>query len=64
MRASEPAVAVDRAGLREALTRLPCCTTNEDGGAQGDPLNLVLIGNPEDLFPAFVRRGWHVTEAT
>ena len=64
VRASEPAVAVDQAGLREALTRLPCCTTNEDGSAQGDPLNLVLIGNPEDLFPAFVRRGWHATEAT
>lgn len=64
VRASEPAVAVDQAGLRAALTRLPCCTTNEDGSAQGDPLNLVLIGNPEDLFPAFVRRGWHATEAT
>jgi len=55
---------VDEPGLREALTQLPCCTTNEDASAPGDPLNLVLIGNAQDLFPAFVRRGWHATEAT
>jgi hypothetical protein len=57
-------VTVDEAGLRRALTQLPCCTTNADASAPGDPLNLVLIGNAEDLFPAFVRRGWHATEAT
>lgn len=55
---------LDEAGLRKALMQLPCCTTSEDGNRPGDPLNLVLIGNAEDLFPAFVRRGWHATEAT
>jgi uncharacterized protein YceK len=64
VRADNPAVVVDQGGLREALTRLPCCTTDEAASAPGDPLNLVLIGNAEDLFPAFVRRGWHATEAT
>jgi hypothetical protein len=52
------------AELRSALEALPCCTTNKEGTAQGDPLNLVLIGNSDDLFPAFVRRGWHPTEQT
>lgn len=63
-RASAETVPVDEVGLRRALTQLPCCTTDQDASAPGDPLNLVLIGNAEDLFPAFVRRGWHATEET
>jgi hypothetical protein len=50
--------------LRHALERLPCCTTNQVGDEQGDPLNLVLIGSPENTFPALARRGWHPTEQT
>jgi hypothetical protein len=64
VRVKEPTVVIDEHGLRRALTDLPCCTSNEDVSANGDPLNLVLIGNAEDLFPAFVRRGWHATEET
>jgi len=41
---------------------LPGFTTNRKGTARGDPLNLALIGNRDDLFPAFLRRGWHPTE--
>ena len=52
----------DAAAFRHALEQLPCCTTNEDGSEQGDPLNLVLVGDAEDVFPAFIRRGWHATE--
>ena len=52
----------DEHALRQALERLPCCTTNEDGDEQGDPLNLILIGNSADIFPAFIRRNWHGTE--
>lgn len=48
--------------MRRTLEELPCCTTNEDGSEKGDPLNLVLIGDAEDIFPAFVRRRWHGTE--
>jgi len=48
--------------LRAALERLPGWTTNRNGSARGDPLNVVLIGKPDDLFPAFLRRGWHPTE--
>jgi len=50
--------------LRAALEALPCCTTNQKGTAQGDPLNLVLIGDTDDIFGALVRRGWHPTEQT
>jgi len=52
----------DEEALRRVLEELPCCTTNDDGGEYGDPLNLVLIGEPNDLVPALVRRNWHATE--
>ncbi len=48
--------------LRQMLEQLPCCTKNKKGTEEGDPLNLVLIGDVVDIFPAFIRRGWHGTE--
>lgn len=48
--------------FRAALEQLPCGTTNQQETKNGDPLNLVLIGDPQDIFPAFIRRGWHPTE--
>jgi len=50
--------------FREALEKLPSTTTNEEGDRRGDPLNLVVVGSPQDVFPAFSRRGWHGTEQT
>jgi hypothetical protein len=52
----------DEEALRRVLEELPCCTTNADGDEYGDPLNLVLIGEPNDIVPALVRRNWHATE--
>ncbi len=48
--------------LRRVLEQLPCCTKNKKGTEEGDPLNLVLIGDKVDIWPAFIRRGWHGTE--
>ena len=50
--------------LRVALENLPCCTTDKNGTAFGDPLNLVIIGDFIDVAAAFVRRGWLPTEET
>ena len=50
------------ASLIETLEQLPCCTTDKGGKNQGDPLNLVIIGETEDLFYAFIRAGWDETE--
>lgn len=50
--------------LRAALQALPATVTNEAGDKHGDPLNLVLVGRPQDIFPAFARRGWRGTEQT
>ena len=52
----------DEAGLREALENLPCCTTNKNGTEQGDPLNIVVVGDLEDVYYAFIRAGWDETE--
>jgi hypothetical protein len=56
--AEDEIVNLDEKELRTELENLPCCATNEDGTANGDPLNLVLIGSREDMSAAFVRRGW------
>jgi hypothetical protein len=52
----------DKAGLRKALEALPCCTTNKKGTEQGDPLNIVVIGDLDDVYYAFIRAGWDETE--
>ena len=50
--------------LRTALEKLPCCTTNQDETALGDPINLVVIGDFKDIAAAFARRGWLPAEET
>jgi hypothetical protein len=52
----------ESASLIETLEQLPCCTTDKGAKNQGDPLNLVIIGEVEDLFYAFIRAGWDETE--
>ncbi len=48
--------------LREILESMPCCTTNRKGTRQGDPLNIVVVGDEEPVFRAFAARKWDVTE--
>jgi hypothetical protein len=50
--------------LRAALESLPATVMNKAGTKQGDPLNLAIVGRPEDILPAFSRRGWRGTEMT
>ena len=52
--------AEDESRLRELLGQLPCCTSSKDG-VQGEPLNIVLIGDFQDIAPAFVRRNYRYT---
>jgi hypothetical protein len=52
----------DEKGLRKALESLPCCTTDKEGKDPGDPLNIVVIGEGEDVLHAFIRAGWDETE--
>jgi len=55
-------VDVDEAGLRKALEALPRAVLGKPGGREGDPINLVVVGEGLDVLAAFARRGWDVTE--
>ncbi len=52
---------LDEAGLRETLGNLPCCTSNADGSKQGDPLNIVIVAEGEDILYSLLRSGWTQT---
>ena len=41
----------------------PATVTNADGSKTGDPVNFVIIGNSEAVWPAFLRSGWDPTAA-
>jgi hypothetical protein len=55
-------VSLDEKSLRQKLEELPCCVTGKDGTENGDPLNLVVIGEAVDVYRAFIRAGWDETE--
>ncbi len=60
--APDEIVNCDEEQLRAALEEMPCCTTNKPGKRNGDPLNLVFVGDVEDVVVALVGGGWDVTE--
>ena len=53
---------LDRPALARWLQGQPCCTTDAEAKDSGDPLNIVVIGQPEDVYVAFMRAGWDETE--
>lgn len=48
--------------LYDYVSALPCCTANQSGDRQGDPVNFVLVGDSQVLLNAFAQRGWDLTE--
>ena len=53
---------VDIKQLVAALEAMPCCVSDASNKDKGDPLNLVFIGDINDMFYAFMRAGWDQTE--
>ena len=53
---------LDEKALQEYLAVQTCCTTDKTAKGDGDPVNLVVIGNPLDVYAAFIRAGWDETE--
>ena len=49
--------------LRHTIEALPCCTSDEKGSKNGDPVNFVLIGSDDDVLGALTRQGWDPTHA-
>ena len=58
---SYPDLTRDEARLR--IRELPCCTSRADGTGEGDPLNIVLIGDGGQVLAALTSGGWDFTEA-
>jgi len=54
---------LDEDGLLEWIEEQPAFITNKDGSKTGDPLNLIIIGEAEAVWPAFLRMGWDPTAA-
>jgi hypothetical protein len=44
------------------LEALPCCVAGGDRKTPGDPLNLVIVGDPLHVLSTLVSRGWDLTE--
>jgi hypothetical protein len=47
--------------LRATLERLPCCATDADGEREGDPLNVVIVGESAGVLNSLSRSGWSFT---
>jgi hypothetical protein len=60
--AADEYVDLETERLVELLREQPCCTTDKKSKGTGDPLNLVVIGDPVDVYYAFIRAGWGETE--
>ena len=49
--------------LSERMRDLPCCATDKKGKHNGDPINLAVIGELEDLIAIFTSAGWDETSS-
>jgi hypothetical protein len=49
----------DLAGLQTALQNAPLITTDRTGQLPGKPVNIVIIGEGEDILQALLRAGWY-----
>lgn len=63
LHAEEDLLNLDDEQMIEAIEGFTCCVTNKKGSNTGDPLNLIVIGDPLDVYTAFIRAGWDETEA-
>jgi hypothetical protein len=52
---------IDLEELRTTLADLPCCSRNQEGDKDGDPLNIVVIGSGSNILHSLARAGWSFT---
>jgi hypothetical protein len=53
---------LSRDELIKKIESTVCCVMDKDNKDMGDPLNLVVIGDPNEVYYAFIRAGWDETE--
>ena len=51
----------DLEDLRAALRELPCCLADANEIDLGQPLNVILVGEGEDILYSLIRSGWDTT---
>jgi hypothetical protein len=61
---SDELVDADQKELIAAIENAVCCTRDAKEKDWGDPLNLVVVGDIDDIYYAFLRAGWDETETT
>ncbi len=49
----------DVAGFRAAIRDFGCCTVDRSGAEPGLPLNVVFVGEGDDVLQALLRAGWY-----
>lgn len=52
---------VTREQLRQRLSQMPAAVTNARGTGEGDPLNLVIVGEASEMMAALSECGWDFT---
>ena len=57
----EDIVSLEEDGLQDAVRNLPCCSGDKLGEESGEPINLVLVGEGEELLRGLLRSGWRET---
>ena len=58
---SDEMVDLDEDALLETIRNLPCCSGDRRGEQTGEPVNVVMVGEPEELLRALLRSGWRET---
>jgi hypothetical protein len=53
--------ALDLEQLHRQLETMPCCTSNNSGSRNGDPVNFALIGDEDAVMGALTEQGWDPT---
>ena len=59
----EEFVSLDTAGLHNWAESLPRATTNKSGKREGDPLNLIVVGELDTILSVFALAKWDETES-
>lgn len=59
--APDEVVDVDVDGLRELLADMPCCTSNQNESAQGQPIEILIVAHGRELLQALLRADWSET---
>ena len=59
----EDFVSLDEAGLHDWAESLPRATTNKSGKREGDPLNLIVVGELDTILSVFALAKWDETES-